>query len=150
MKRPSVYSRKRRGLDVKMTPMIDVVFLLLVFFLWTASFRVVEYVLPTELSSPARAENAPSDRPLSEWDFDPVIVQVLWPDQQLRWIINETPVNSLAEVRTTLISVARIKSDIPVIIDPAENVPFCHVIDVYDISQIAGFKKVQFAASEEI
>ena len=150
MKRPPTYTRHRRGLDVKMTPMIDVVFLLLVFFLWTASFDVVEYVLPTELSSRAGAGSVSADTPSEEWDFDPIVIQLLWRNQRPSWIVNETPITKLADIRTTLNAVARIKPDIPVIIDPAEQVPFGHVIDVYDISQLAGFKKIQFAASEEI
>jgi biopolymer transport protein ExbD len=32
MRRPSIYTDRREPLDVKMTPMIDVVFLLLIFF----------------------------------------------------------------------------------------------------------------------
>ena len=50
MHRPSVYNARRGSLEVKMTPMIDVVFLLLVFFVWTASFQVVENIVPTGIS----------------------------------------------------------------------------------------------------
>ena len=45
MRRRSPFAR-RDSLEIKMTPMIDVVFLLLIFFVWTASFQVVEYLLP--------------------------------------------------------------------------------------------------------
>ena len=45
MRRPSIFTQRGRGLDVEMTPMIDVVFLLLVFFIWTASFQIVENVI---------------------------------------------------------------------------------------------------------
>ena len=50
MRRPSVFHRDQGALEIKMTPMIDVVFLLLVFFVWTASFHAVEYLLPSSLS----------------------------------------------------------------------------------------------------
>ena len=50
MKRPSIFNGTRRELEIKMTPMIDVVFLLLVFFVWTASFQAIEYLLPSSLS----------------------------------------------------------------------------------------------------
>ena len=48
MKRPSPFLRRGTEVDMDsaMTPMIDVVFLLLVFFVWTASFVAVEQVLP--------------------------------------------------------------------------------------------------------
>ena len=52
MRRPSplVSRGSETDIDSAMTPMIDVVFLLLVFFVWTASFQIVEHVMPSELS----------------------------------------------------------------------------------------------------
>ncbi|MEA1952290.1 MAG: biopolymer transporter ExbD, partial [Planctomycetota bacterium] len=46
MRRPSYHREGRERLDVKMTPMIDVIFLLLIFFVCTASFQMLEEVLP--------------------------------------------------------------------------------------------------------
>ena len=40
----------RRQTDVAMTPMIDVVFQLLIFFICTASFQLAEELLPTSLA----------------------------------------------------------------------------------------------------
>ena len=51
MRTPSYQNDRREGLDVKMTPMIDVVFLLLIFFVATASFQMVEHVLPSSLQA---------------------------------------------------------------------------------------------------
>ena len=150
MKRPSVYIRQHATLDTTMTPMIDVVFLLLVFFLWTASFQVVEYVLPTRLSEAPVAGALDTDEPRPELDFDPVVIQLLWQDERPLWIVNEAPASSLEELARMLTTVAGIKPDVPVIIDPDEAVPFGHVIDVYDASLLAGCQKIQFAALEEI
>jgi biopolymer transport protein ExbD len=44
--------------------------------------------------------------------------------------------------------VAGIKTDAPVILHPDEEVPVGNVIDVYDISRIAGFDKIQFAIAQ--
>ena len=41
---------QRRAVSLNMTPMIDVIFLLLVFFLATSSFQVVEKLLPSSVS----------------------------------------------------------------------------------------------------
>ena len=49
-------------MEVKMTPMIDVIFLLLIFFVCTASFRAVEEVLPTNLSLPGAIGAESPDR----------------------------------------------------------------------------------------
>ena len=40
---------------------------------------------------------------------------------------------SLAELRQMLASIARIKRDAPVILDPASDVPLGDVIDVFDL-----------------
>ena len=74
MRRRSPFAR-RDSLEIKMTPMIDVVFLLLIFFVWTASFQVVEYVLPSELST-LLGNQAAVDVPPPEADFEDVVVRI--------------------------------------------------------------------------
>jgi len=146
LKKPSILTGQRR-LDVKMTPMIDVVFLLLVFFVWTASFQITEYILPSALSVNEGSGEASEMRP-EQLDFEPVVVQILWKNQQPAWIVSETALTDLEQVRQTLFRVAAVKHDLPLVIDPQAGVPFGDVIDVYDISQIAGFQKIQFAIEE--
>ena len=68
MKRASIFNQRRDGLDVKMPPMLDVVFLLLIFFVWTASFQIVEQVLPSSVSEQAGA-GEPTNDPPPEADF---------------------------------------------------------------------------------
>ena len=148
MKCPSIHVRQRGVTDVKMTPMIDVVFLLLIFFVWTASFQIVEYVLPTELSADSGTGRSSPSVPKPDWDFDPVLVRIVWRNQAPGWMVNDTDVRSLVDVRSTLAAVARVKHDLPVIVDPEPVVPFGHVIDVYDIAQLTGFQKIQFASSD--
>ena len=58
-------------------------------------------------------------------------------------------VGSLAELRQTLTTIASIKRDAPVIIDPIGDVPLGDVIDVFDLARLVGFEKVQFAVAEE-
>jgi biopolymer transport protein ExbD len=147
MRRPSVFHRDQRGLEIKMTPMIDVVFLLLVFFVWTASFHAVEYLLPSSLSQQL-GNAAVIDSPPPEAEFEDVIVRILWQDDQVVWQVNGQDVLSLDEVKQRLQLVAGIKIDAPVILHPDEEVPVGAVIDVYDISRIAGFDKIQFAIAQ--
>ena len=49
MRRSVDKRRERSGIDAKMTPMIDVIFQLQIFFLCTAGFAKPESILPTEL-----------------------------------------------------------------------------------------------------
>jgi biopolymer transport protein ExbD len=150
MRRPSILTDRRGPVDVKMTPMIDVVFLLLVFFIWTASFQIVEYVLPSNLLAVAGEAADPSDVPPPETDFDQIVVRILWTGSAVAWQVNDVPLTSLGQVKDTLEQIAQIKRDAPLILHPDPDVPLGDVIDVYDISRLAGFEKIQFAASQDI
>jgi biopolymer transport protein ExbD len=150
MRLPDSNSRQGRELEIKLTPMIDVVFLLLVFFIWNAQLQKVEYVLPSQLSVAAGNQEAQPMEPLPEADFDDVVVRIRWLNEQPSWSINDNPVASLAELQERLMIIQEIKRDAPVILHPDKQVPLGHVIDVYDRSRSAGFDRIQFAASEPI
>ena len=49
--------------EMDMTPMIDVVFLLIIFFVWTAGFQMVEHVLPSNLTATAGSAAATARGP---------------------------------------------------------------------------------------
>ena len=146
MKRPSTFHRNQGGLELKMTPMIDVVFLLLVFFVWTASFHAIEYLLPSSLSQQAgKAETVDTDDPPPEAEFEDIVVRIAWENDRPAWRVNGQEVGNLAQVQQRLQVVSEIKRDASVILHPDDNVPVGNVIDVYDISRIAGFDQIQFA-----
>jgi biopolymer transport protein ExbD len=131
--------------------MIDVVFLLLVFFVWTASFQIVEEILPSHLAAVAGNQPVnPDEPPPPEEDFDKIVIRVMWGDQQPLWRLNERPASSLSQLRSRLEVIANIKRDAPVILHPDGGVPLGDVIDVYDLTRLVGFEKIQFAASERI
>ncbi len=149
MKRPSIFNGTRRELEIKMTPMIDVVFLLLVFFVWTASFHAVEYLLPSSLSQQqGTAQTINPEEPPPEIEFEDIVVRIAYVDNQPAWSVNGQPIQSLTEVRDRLALVADIKIDSPVILHPDESVPVGNVIDVYDATRMAGFTQIQFAIAE--
>ena len=126
------------------------VLLLLVFFVWTASFQIVEHLLPSSLVPATGSASDPAETPPEEIDFDRVAVQILWRQGRPAWRISGRSVETFADVRKTLTDVARIKNDVPLIVDAGQDVPLGHVIDVYDVARLARFQKIQFAASEEI
>ena len=130
-----------------MTPMIDVVFLLLIFFLCTASFQIREQILPSNLRIARGTGDREVEVPDQLVDLEQVVVKIYWDDGQPRWEVNRLPKASLAEVADVLAAAAAVQIDVPVIVDPAGGVPMGHVIDVYDLSRSLGFAKIQFAAS---
>ena len=100
MKRPSPLVKRGNETDLEsaMTPMINVVFLLLVFFVWTASFQVVEQILPSEMLAQTGTEPSESMDPPPEQDFDDVVVRINWDGQIPSWSINQQPLASLDAV----------------------------------------------------
>jgi hypothetical protein len=63
------------------------------------------------------------------------------------WTINEVRYTTLADVGQVLRSVCAVDASVPVILHNEPDVPLGHVIDVYDLSRVIGFEKVQFAVS---
>lgn len=151
MRRPSqmVTSGRQIDMDSAMTPMIDVVFLLLVFFVWTSSFQIVEQILPSELSSQLGSEPSELDAPPPEKDFDDVVVRIGWNGEVPNWKINDQQVDSKAGLRERLGIIAGIKTDAPVILHPDQIVPLGFVIEAYDVAKLAGFEEVSFAINPE-
>jgi len=131
-----------------MTPMIDVIFLLLIFFVCTASFEAAEEVLPTRFSLPGTVDAQVEVEP--EWaDLDEIIVRLIWEEGHLRWQINQRDYGRLEEVGAVLEAMANVKIDLPVILDVDGDVPLEHVIDVYDLCREIGLQRVQFAVSAD-
>ncbi|MDR2757328.1 MAG: biopolymer transporter ExbD [Planctomycetaceae bacterium] len=139
------FNRKTKTLELKMTPMIDVIFLLLVFFVCTASFIPPEGVLPTNMSLPG---SSVTEIVLPKPDNLDVARILLTFDGSPHWRVEGNQCHSLRDVRTILQKLREIRQDIPVIIDSNENVPMEHVIDVYDSCRIAGLSQIQFAAKQ--
>jgi biopolymer transport protein ExbD len=131
-------------MEANMTPMIDVIFNLLIFFVCTVSFQPPEQVLPTFLSALGASADVP--RPPEIQDFDDVVVKILVRGDAIAWEINRQHYSTLAQVRDVLLAIAGVKSDLPVIIDAEGDIPLGSVIDLYDLCRLSGFQKIQFAA----
>jgi len=126
-----------------MTPMIDVIFLLLVFFVCTANFMPVEKILPMDTTLPGSVHAEVVLPDLA--NLDVVTVQIFF-DSQPHWQIEGNQCFTLHEVQNILRLICGVKPDIPVIIEPADSVPMENVIDIYDICRRVGLSQIQFAA----
>lgn len=150
MKWRDLRNRGGSDLDIKMTPMIDVVFLLLIYFLWTASFNIAEFDLPTQLMMQMGSEAVDiSEPPPPEADFSDIVVRLQQLDNKLIWSINDVPYQSTTGVRDQLRTLVEINPAANVIVYPDPEIPLGDVIDVYDIARSVGFDGVSFAATPE-
>src|SRR4051812_47073366 len=115
MRRPSTYTSRRSPVDLQLTPMIDCVFLLMIYFLVASSFTISEQILPSQLSALTGSGTSTIDTPPPpEADFENIVVRILWQGTSPAWTVNDAPIRSLAELKGSLTQVARIKRDAPV------------------------------------
>jgi len=124
-----------------MTALIDVVFLLLVFFLKAASVQTVEGVLPTYL--PQQGQAAPELDP-DKQDLEIVHIRMLRADAGVEIQLNEESY-TLADVRGPLAQLQKL-GDPPVFVDADADVKVGHVITIYDICKGVGLTRIAFAA----
>jgi biopolymer transport protein ExbD len=144
MRIPSVHQHSERvSASSSMTPMIDVVFLLLVFFVCAAIGQKHEGMLATELG--AGAEASPLD-PETPPPLDVIKIR-LRQDAQDHTVmtLNGREYRDFEELRLTLIETAELAPDIPVVLDIAPNVPFGEMIAVYDTCRAADFEEINIA-----
>ena len=136
-------SPRTKPAELRMTPMIDVIFLLLIFFVCTANFKPPEEILPIDSTLPGSVTSEAMLPDLA--DLDVVLIQISF-DQEPHWQIEGNHCFTLHEVQNILRSIRKVKVDIPVIIESADNVPAGKTIDVYDACCRAGLSRIQFAA----
>ena len=129
--------------ELQMTPIIDVIFLLLIFFMCTAHFYPPEEILPMDTTLPGSlsAEVVLPD-PVN---LDTVLIRIFF-DQETHWQVEGNQCSTLREVQNILQLLRKTKSDIPVIIESADGVPVEKVIDVYDLCRSVGLSRIQFSA----
>jgi len=97
---PGAASRRQGALDLMMTPMIDVVFLLLVYFIATTSFQKPESQLPTGVAKPpgGRAADAKPPEPM-EVIPEEILLRVRQDDGgKIRYQVNGSAIGSYHEL----------------------------------------------------
>ena len=129
----------RPGLN--MGAMIDVVFLLLIFFMCTTSFRPLEEILSADLPQ-VRSEAARRE------DFPPIHIQLSGDADQ----VNITCDGKLCETFDILLAELKIRrdiDDIPVIIAGEPEVPYEYMVKARDKCKAADLTQVAFSAQPE-
>lgn len=151
MRIPVSHQQSQERDDSFMTPMIDIVFLLLIFFVCASVGQIRESALPTPLAAGSIETTEPVETP-------PMLEDV--------WIhLSRTAAgenaSSIAEVnnqiyedwtrlRGVLTELASVAPEIPVILDIDADVPVEDFVDIYDTCRSAGFEDIQFATSSPV
>jgi biopolymer transport protein ExbD len=132
-----------------MTPMIDVVFLLLVFFVWTSSFELPEFDLPSAIAEPPSGGGQLSSEQRPTEVFDEIVIRLLMQDANVVIQLNGQSIDDIDALRTRIGAIIALGVQPPVIIDPAEQIRISSAIEVYDAARAAGADRVLFAAHPE-
>ncbi len=124
--------------------MIDVVFLLLIFFVCTASFQLPESILPTPISQGGVDTNLPPE--LEAVELERILIAVAQKNGRTELAVNGQHCVSLGRLAELLVALASLDSTLPVILDIEGETPLGSAIEVVDRCRLAGFAKIQFAA----
>lgn len=145
------YSNPRgsTSLDNMMTPMIDVVFLLLVFFLTTASFQRLEKLLPSSVSASSdstlgESQDTPPVPP--QEDIHDCVIKIRRLENQIEYQWNGVRVESLEAIEQRLIGILKVRADIPIIVDPDDSILAGDALGVYDLVKRAGASSLYMVA----
>lgn len=132
--------RKRPPLEISITPMIDVVFLLLIFFMVTTTFNrhtELKINLPEAKGQEAEKEEKVINLMI---DADGTYF-IASKDGKYRELVNQ----NLSTLKRALEQVAGNSRMIPFIISADGNAPHHAVISALDIASQLGFKRITFA-----
>ena len=137
------------SLELKMTPMIDVVFLLLVFFVWTSSFELPEFDLPSAIAEPPAGGSELSTQAAPAEAFDEIVIRLLMREARTVIELNGQPLVDSVELRRRLEEILALGVQPPVIIDPSPQITMNEAVEAYDAARLAGADRVLFAAQPE-
>lgn len=126
-----------------MTPLIDIVFQLLIFFICASTGHLREFLLPIDFGSGAVIDAAdPPPRPLGE-----VWIRLTREGEGTVVTIEGTRYPAWAAVQRLLMTLGETAAELPVILDISGDVPMGDVIRIDDYCRAARFESVSFATA---
>jgi len=131
----------RRRYAISMTPLIDVIFLLMIFFLMTINFQRPEGVFDHRLPQLGRHT---SENPTKDWETVKLRIQMTRASGELRIHLQERVLSSYEDLGHYL---DQLPPDILIIVEPANDVAYKHVIGVYNTCLKSKKKEIVFSIS---
>lgn len=153
--RPPVTTH-RRSARLPMAAMIDVVFLLLIYFVWTSGFERQEQDWVAMLSDQVAVIDRDTSSPWSEGQAETGSKPPAWSRLHVRldwdrgrqevgvWL-NDRPLSGRDELRRRLSEAAKIGFPMSVIVHPDVDVPLADAIAIYDAVLAAGIERTYLA-----
>ncbi len=151
MKPPGAKHRGKGKIELQMTPMIDIVFNLVIFFILMPSFEAKEGYLPTNLPTDTGVQRR-DRRKLNKLRIDLFHVEPYDSNKdKARIVLSGEEMKDYTELRRRLKETRRALQNqgkdiakVPVVISPDQVVWQKHVVAAFDSAIDAGFKSIQF------
>jgi len=150
MKIPHRRRRKELQDGDPMTPMIDVVFLLLVFFICASIGGTADQLLPAELNgSTAAAETAPVEEP-AVWNHPAIQIRIEPGANGPAVLLDNQLLEGVEVLTQRLNQLAAIDSESRIILNIHDEIQVQQFISVYDLCQSLKFQNISFAVSPTV
>lgn len=130
-----------------MTPMIDVVFLLLVFFICASAGAISQKLLPAELKGASSKAAAVSEPESSQAEHLTVRIRLQPGTAGVAVLLDEQPLDDLVMLQERLTRLAAVDSASRIILSVHDEVPVQQFISVYDLCQSLKFEDISFAVA---
>jgi biopolymer transport protein ExbD len=164
-----VYKKRKieqEPIKADMTPMIDVTFLLLIFFMLTIEFKTLEGLLAAYLPKDVGVNNTEAEpkekveirvKVVNEGSkMDPYDPTKPWdgkgpfrfgPDREVTYSVGPKTTKDLGELRTRLAEFFRADPEQPATIDPYPGTVYEDVIKVLDVAVELGYSDITFVGA---
>lgn len=126
-----------------MTPMIDVVFLLLIFFVVASVGQIPDELLPASIAE-GTTNNVEAVQPDQLVPAQEIRIKLERPEDRLVIRLN-TAIVSPEQLQERLSQLAQIDLSSQIIMDVEDKVLVQHFMTVYERCQVLGFTKISFA-----
>jgi len=138
--RRKVEEKRRVKATLDLTPLIDVVFQLIIFFMLSSTF-VVQSSIPIEMAQAEGATNL-ENRDLSiSLVYDPNV-----PTSEMPIYVDDVPVTGMAELARVLAAIQAERPDVAALIRPDKRIQVERLIEVMGIAKNVGIRMLNVAA----
>ena len=141
MRRPTKSNHRQNRFSITMTPLIDIIFLLMIFFLLTINFQKPEGVLNNMLPQMGSQDNSNATK---DWETVRLKIRMIKENNQMKIYLQERVVFTYSDL---LYYLNQLPHDILIIIEPDDKVPYKHVIGVYNVCLKSKKEDIVFSLS---
>ncbi len=141
MKQPVRKSNRQKQYSVGLTPLIDIIFLMMIFFLLTINFQKPEGVLNNMLPQMGSRDESNATK---DWETVRLKIKLIEENKQMKIYLQERVVFAYSDLLQYL---NQLPQDILIVIEPDDKVPYKYVIGVYNTCLKSQKKDIVFSIS---